>query len=155
MDKIKSSTKKVLGGVCLFLVLILVKVVSSEFGKEYANDYTNKFLYPESKLINDRFNKALKKRKFPMVIDENTTLVSILAKGRYINYYYILHDLDSVNFDSEIFKEEIYKNAKKDLHGTDFCHFLIKNQYTAKYNYVFKNESGPEMIIYLTYKDCQ
>ncbi|EGB0328032.1 TPA: hypothetical protein ACIVON_005055 [Salmonella enterica subsp. enterica serovar Poona] len=65
MDKIKSSTKKVLGGVCLFLVLILVKVVSSEFGKEYANDYTNKFLYPESKLINDRFNKALKKTKIP------------------------------------------------------------------------------------------
>ncbi|MLW02831.1 hypothetical protein EAK82_22150, partial [Salmonella enterica] len=62
MDKIKSSTKKVLGGVCLFLVLILVKAVSSDFGKEYAH----KFLYSGNEQINNHINEMFKKQKFPL-----------------------------------------------------------------------------------------
>ncbi|EBT1278904.1 hypothetical protein CIT83_23765 [Salmonella enterica] len=133
MGKIKSSAKKVLGLVCVLLVVIVAKIVGQEFGKKYANDYTKKILYPESESLNNRFNNSLKQQKFPVIIDENTTLINISAQGKYVNYYYILHGLDEIDFDSESFKKEIYNNVKNDLHGTNFCAFLIKYSYTARY----------------------
>ncbi|ENL4830082.1 hypothetical protein AB5G42_004958 [Salmonella enterica subsp. enterica serovar Teko] len=152
MDKIKSSTKKILGGVCLFLVLILVKVVSSEFGKEYANDYTNKFLYSENEQINNHINERFRKINFPVVVDRNTKWVSALAQGTYLNYNYVMSDFNEDLFDAEILKGEIRKNIKKQ---GKFCDFLKDYKYTAKYNYKLQGGNKTPITIDITYKDCQ
>ncbi|HHX1453074.1 TPA: hypothetical protein ACU6JA_005170 [Salmonella enterica] len=154
VGKIISSAKKILGLVCVLLIVIVAKIIGQEFGKEYVNDYTKKTLYSEGESLNDLFNNSLKQKKFPMIIDENTILINIVAQGKYVNYYYILYGLDGTDFDSESFKKEIYNNVKNDMHGTDFCAFLIKYSYTAKYIYKFQDGSKPDVIIYLTYKDC-
>ncbi|ECD9469666.1 hypothetical protein RDB90_002169 [Salmonella enterica] len=148
MDKIKSSTKKVLGGVCLFLVLILVKAVSSDFGKEYAH----KFLYSGNEQINNHINEMFKKQKFPLVVDEYTTLVNASAQGVNINYYYVLNDFNESFFDADILKREVRKNIKKQ---GKFCDLLKDYKYTAKYNYKLQGSNKTPITIDITYKDCQ
>ncbi|HAE1794683.1 TPA_asm: hypothetical protein G3V02_003431 [Salmonella enterica subsp. enterica serovar Ank] len=152
MDKIKSSTKKVLGGICVFLILIFVKLVSSEFGKEYANDYTNKFLYPENEQVNKYINDEFRKHKFPIVVGENIKWIAASAQGMYINYYYIVNDFDEGLFDAEDFQREFRKNFKKQ---SKFCDLLKNYKYTARYNNRLQSNNKALMTIDMTYKDCQ
>ncbi|ECF1925375.1 hypothetical protein E1L25_25940 [Salmonella enterica subsp. enterica serovar Newport] len=149
MDKIKSSTKKILGGVCLFLVLILVKAVSSDFGKEYAH----KFLYSENER-NDYINAYFRKMKFPIVVDEYTTWVAASASGQYIKYYYVLNDIDEELLDVDIMKGVIHENIKNQKTG--LCDILIKKyKYKAKFIFKSQGSNNPPITIDITYKDCQ
>lgn len=143
----KSRKKKIWGTVGIIFLVLLIKGIINEYGKEYADEYVKKTLKYESGPMNERLKRAFGKIQLPFVIDEHTKLMNFSVKNKDVNLYFMIYNFDENNIDYEFFKQENHKELNKD--SSQLCGLLEGNEYVFNYIYYFEGVDMPPIIIKL------
>lgn len=152
--RILDIIKKAGTALIFFILLVFVKLIATEFGENQAdNILSNK---EDEEKIDLSLKNEISKREFPIKVDEYTTLITATVKGKAINLYYNIHNIDKDMlpfFDGEEFKKSASLEIQQSLTPAE-CKLMKQYNYTYKYHYNVINTKHNDLVIIMTKSDC-
>ncbi|HFP3799745.1 TPA: hypothetical protein ACHGDV_000563 [Escherichia coli] len=153
-NKILGAIKKTGTALMFIILLIFVKIIATEFVEPKIDDVlSNK---EDADKIASYLKNELSKKKFPIKVDDYTTLIATTVEGNTINHYYNLYGVSedmAPFFDGEEIKNLMSPEIQKKLNSGE-CKMMQEYNYIFKYHYNIINTKYNDLVIIMTKSNC-